>query len=78
MLIPSESDYDLAVQKLVEAGFRHDPWTYGITDPHLIPDDEIGRRIKLIDFPRYRKLDDNSMRFQFPVGYSDSTRVVLL
>ncbi|KAF2472068.1 uncharacterized protein BDR25DRAFT_366821 [Lindgomyces ingoldianus] len=37
MLIPSESDFDLAAQKLVEAGFRPALWSYGIIDPHLLP-----------------------------------------
>ncbi|KAF1850045.1 uncharacterized protein K460DRAFT_326532 [Cucurbitaria berberidis CBS 394.84] len=78
MLIPSESEYDLAAQKLVEAGFRPAPWSYGITDPHLLPDDEIARRLKLREYPEFQRLDGNSVRFQFPVGFSGPERVVLL
>ncbi|KAF2790583.1 hypothetical protein K505DRAFT_377421, partial [Melanomma pulvis-pyrius CBS 109.77] len=78
MLIPSESDFDLAAQKLVKAGFRPAPWSYGIIDPHLLPDDEISRRINPMDIPGYRMLDDNSVRFQFPAGFSGPERVVLL
>jgi hypothetical protein len=78
MLIPSQSDYDLAAQKLVEARFRPAPWTYAITDPHRIPDDEIGRRVRLDDYSDHRKIDDNSVRFQFPEGYPGHERVVLL
>jgi hypothetical protein len=78
MLVPSESDYDLTVQKLVEAGFRPAPWSYGITDPHLIPDDEMTRQPGFLDTSGYRNLDQNSVRFQFPVGFSGPERVVLL
>ncbi|KAF2680207.1 hypothetical protein K458DRAFT_434587 [Lentithecium fluviatile CBS 122367] len=78
MLIPSESDFDLAAQKLVEAGFRPALWSYGILDPHLLPDDEITRRINPMEIPGYRMLDDNSVRFQFPAGFSGPERVVLL
>ncbi|KAF1963105.1 hypothetical protein CC80DRAFT_434559 [Byssothecium circinans] len=78
MLVPSESDFDLAAQKLVEAGFRPAPWSYGIIDPHNIPDDERGRRTKSLDNTGYRMLDDNSVRFQFPAGFSGPERVVLL
>lgn len=78
MLIPSDSDFDLAAQKLVEAGFRPAPWSYGVIDPNLYPDDEIGRRMKLMGKPGFRMLDDNSVRFQFPAGFSGPERVVLL
>lgn len=78
MLIPSESDFDLAVQKLDDAGFRRGPWSYGVIDPQLLPDDEIGRRINPMDIPGYRMLDINSVRFQFPAGSSNIERVVLL
>jgi len=78
MLIPSESDFDLAARKLVEAGFRPAPWSYGITDPQLRPDNEITRRINPMDIPGWRMLDNNSVRFQFPAGLSGPERVVLL
>ncbi|KAH7389843.1 hypothetical protein BKA66DRAFT_510863 [Pyrenochaeta sp. MPI-SDFR-AT-0127] len=60
MLIPPESDYDLAAQKLVEA------------------DNEIDRRLKIMGNTGYWMLDDNSVRFQFPVGFSGLERVLLL
>ncbi|KAI1508131.1 hypothetical protein KJE20_03456 [Pyrenophora tritici-repentis] len=78
MLVPSDSEYDLAAQKLVEAGFRPAPWTYAITDPQLVRDDEIGRRTLLRGDDGYGNLDANSLRFQFPAGFSGSERVVLL
>jgi len=78
MLVPSESEYDLAAQKLVEAGFRPAPWTYAITDPQRLRDDEIGRRTLLRGADGYGNLDANSLRFQFPAGYSGPERVVLL
>ena len=78
MLVPSDSEYELAAQKLVEAGFRPAPWTYAIRDPELVLDDEIGRRILLRGADGYGNLDDNSLRFQFPAGSSRPERVVLL
>jgi hypothetical protein len=78
MLVPSDSEYDLAAQKLVEAGFRPAPWTYAITDPQLVRDDEIGRRTLLRGDDGYGNLDANSLRFQFPAGFSGPERVVLL
>jgi hypothetical protein len=78
MLVPSDSEYDLAAQKLVEAGFRPAPWTYAITDPQRVRDDEIGRRTLLRGADGYENLDANSLRFQFPAGYSGPERVVLL
>jgi hypothetical protein len=78
MLVPSESEYDLAAQKLVEAEFRPAPWTYAITDPQLVRDDEIDRRILRKGANGYRNLDANSLRFQFPAGSSRTERVVLL
>jgi hypothetical protein len=78
MLVPSESEYDLAAQKLVEAGYRPAPWTYAITDPQLVRDDEIGRRTLLEGDDGYGNLDANSLRFQFPAGFSGPERVVLL
>ncbi|KAF1916814.1 hypothetical protein BDU57DRAFT_517139 [Ampelomyces quisqualis] len=78
MLVPSDSEYDLAAQKLVEAGFRPAPWTYAIKDPQLVRDDEIGRRTLLRGDDRYGNLDANSLRFQFPVGFPGPERVVLL
>ena len=78
MLVPSDSDYDLATQKLVKAGFRPAPWTYAITDPQLLRNDEIARRTLLDGDDGYGNLDANSVRFQFPAGYSGPDRVVLL
>ena len=78
MLIPSESDFDLAARKLVKAGFRPAPWSYGIIDPKLLPDDEITRRINPMEIPGYQMLDNNSVRFQFPAGLTGPERVVLL
>lgn len=78
MLVPSDSEYDLAAQKLVEAGFRPAPWTYAMTDPQLLRDDEIGRQTLLEGDDGYGNLDANSLRFQFPAGYSGPERVVLL
>ena len=80
MLIPSESDFDLAAKKLVKAGFRPAAWSYGIIDPHLLPDDEITQRsnINSIDIPGYWMLNNNPLRFQFPAGSSIPKRVVLL
>ena len=78
MLVPSDSDYDLATQKLVKAGFRPAPWTYAITDPQNVADDEIGQRILLRGAKGYENLDANSLRFQFPEGFTGTERVVLL
>lgn len=80
MLIPSESDFNLAAQKLVKAGFRPAPWSYGIIDPKLLPDDEITRRRRInpMEIPGYQMLDNNSVRFQFPAGLTGPERVVLL
>jgi hypothetical protein len=78
MPIPSESEYDLAAQKLVKAGFRPAPWTYAMTDPQLLRDDEIRQRTLLEGDNGYGNLDANSLRFQFPAGYSGPERVVLL
>lgn len=78
MLIPSESDFDLAARKLVEAGFRPAPWSYGIIDPKLLPDDERTRRINPMEIPGYQMLDNNSVRFQFPARLTGPERVVLL
>ncbi|KAI9652309.1 MAG: hypothetical protein M1829_001680 [Trizodia sp. TS-e1964] len=78
MLIPSEPDFDLAAQKLVDAGFRPAPWSYGVIDPSLLRSDEISRRIDPMQIPGYQTLDANSLRFQFPAGVPDLERVVLL
>jgi hypothetical protein len=78
MFIPSESEFDIAARRLVEAGFRPATWSYGILDPQLLPDDEISRRINPWDMSGYRMLDNNSVRFQFPVKYAGPERVVLL
>ena len=78
MLVPSDSEYELAAQKLVEAGFRPAPWTYAITNPQNVADDEIGRRILLRGSKGYENLDANSLRFQFPAGFTGPERVVLL
>jgi hypothetical protein len=78
MIVASDSEYDLAAQKLVEVGFRPAPWTYAVTDPQRIRDDEIGRRTLLRGANGYGNLDANSLRFQFPAGFSGPERVVLL
>jgi hypothetical protein len=78
MLIPSESEYDLAAQKLIEAGFRPASWTYAMTDPQLLRDDEIRQQTLLDGDDGYGNLDANSLRFQFPAGYFGPERVVLL
>lgn len=36
MLIPAENEFDLAVQKLEETGFRHAPWSYATVDPGIL------------------------------------------
>lgn len=63
MLIPSDSDFDHAVENLVKADFRPAPWSYGVIDPQLLPDDEITRRINFMKHPGYQLLDKNSVRF---------------
>ena len=78
MLIPSESDFNLAAQKLVKVGFRPAPWSYGIIDPKLLLDDEITRWINPMEIPGYQMLDKNSVRFQFSAGLNGPERVVLL
>ena len=76
--MPSESDFDLAVQKLKEAGFRLAPWSYARSvDPQLLPDDEINRRINAA-IPEYKMIDSNSVRFQFPTSFRCKERVVLI
>jgi hypothetical protein len=78
MVVPSDSEFDLAAQKLVEAGFCPAPWTYAVRDPQLVRDDEIGRRTLLRGANGYGNLDANSLRFQFPANLSRPERVVLL
>ncbi|KAH6389995.1 hypothetical protein HBI60_183800 [Parastagonospora nodorum] len=77
-IVPSDSEYDLAAQKSVEAGFHPAPWTYAITDPQHVRDDEIGRRTLLRGANGYGNLDANSLWFQFPAGFSGPERVLLL
>jgi len=78
MFVPSDSDFDLAVQKLMEAGFRLAPWSYARSvDPQLLPDDEINRRINA-KIPGYNMIDNNSVRFQFPTSFTCEERVVLI
>ncbi|KAH4103155.1 hypothetical protein HBH98_074630 [Parastagonospora nodorum] len=78
VIVPWDSEYDLAAQKLVEAGFRPAPWTYAITDPQRVRDDEIDRRTLLREANGDGNLDANSLRFQFPAGFSGPERVLLL
>lgn len=78
MVVPPDSEFDLAAQNLVEAGFRPAPWTYAIRDPQLVRDDEIGRRTLLRGANGYGNLDANSLRFQFSASLSRPERVVLL
>ena len=85
MLIPSESDFETSVQKLVEEGFRPAPWTYGKLGPDSpsgSEDSSIGSEtIRCRDPMRwheYEMLDDNSVRFLFPEGNSRAETVVLL
>ena len=75
--MPSESDSDLAVGKLMEAGFHLALWSYARrVDPQLLPDDEINRRINA-KIPGYKMMDSNSFRFQFPTSFTCRERVVL-
>jgi len=79
MLIPPPEDYNLAVQKLLDAGFRPTPWSYTTidpADPRL--QNPVTRRAHDGLIPQYLMLDENSVRFQFPEHVKSQSRVVLL
>lgn len=78
MLVPAEADFDIAVNKLLDAGFTYAPWSYGSVDPRRLEGNEALQRIHRESIPEWEKLDNNSIRFQFPDPNKYSAKVVLL
>ena len=77
MLIPSDSDFDTAAEKLLEAGFRPAPWSYGALVPEFLP--ELRTKLDPMRMSGYEIVDDNCVRFKFPENiHSGPERVVLL
>ena len=78
MLIIGDDDFDAAVESLRNAGFRDAPWSYySVVDPQSLEDEEM-KGMHQDGALQYRNLDDNSMRFQFPLGSKVKIRAVLL
>ncbi|MCJ1362430.1 hypothetical protein MMC16_001533 [Acarospora aff. strigata] len=78
MLVPAEAGFDIAVTKLLDAGFTYAPWSYGSVDPRRLEGNEELQRIHRESIPEWEKLDHNSVRFQFPDPNEYSSKVVLL
>lgn len=78
MLVPAKADFDIAVQKLLDAGFTPAPWSYGSCDPRRLEGNEELQRIHRKCIPQWETVDNNSVRFQFPDPDKHSTKVVLL
>lgn len=79
MLVPAEQDFDLAVRKLEDAGFRLAPWSYASVDPEiLMKKKENAEKLQAMHArvaKQHRALDTHSTRFVFP---QDEFKLVVL
>ncbi|PGH03513.1 hypothetical protein AJ79_07348 [Helicocarpus griseus UAMH5409] len=69
MLVPAKDDFDLAVQKLENAGFRPAPWSYASINPEILKKKENAEHLQAMHASvaeQYRTLDAHSKRFVFP------------
>jgi hypothetical protein len=79
MLGVADHDMGLAVQKLINAGFREQTWSFSSTvDPATRENDEIYKRIRESLRPGYVQLDCNSTRFEHPDVERCPIRMALL
>lgn len=69
MLVPTEDDFDLAMRKLEDAGFRPAPWSYASVNPEILDKKENAEKLQAMHTrvaKQYRTLDTHSKRFMFP------------
>ncbi|KAF9630215.1 hypothetical protein BFW01_g396 [Lasiodiplodia theobromae] len=79
MLVPADDDFEEAAKKLLEAGFKPAPWSFGSTiDPVRFQDDEKLSKIHRDVARHFEELDRNSVRFNLPDAAERDTRVVLI
>ncbi|KAI9770577.1 MAG: hypothetical protein M1840_003167 [Geoglossum simile] len=61
-----------------DAGFHRTPWSYGTVDPELLGTNPITLRIHKSEIQKYKRLDQHSVRFNFPSSFNIMKKVVLL